>query len=96
MLKEFRFLFDLVLELPTYNRFCYVSWCEFLLHLNPLWVQMKILVRILCNEAHELKDSPTAFRLIRVPTFSFLPDLGVSGFLLSLFTDPAARNICVH
>ena len=57
MLKEFRFLFDLVLALPAHhNTFCHVSWYEFLLCLDPLWVQMKILVRILWIEAHELKD----------------------------------------
>ena len=33
-------------------------------------------------------DSLTAFRLTRVLVLSFLPDLGVSAFLLSLFTDP--------
>ena len=78
-----------------------------------LWVQMKILVRVPCNEAHELKDpfsatssdglfglfptdSFTTFRLMRVLALSFLPDLSVSGFLLSLFTDHVARNLCVH
>ena len=57
MLKEFRFLFDLVFGLPAPHKiFCHVSWCEFLLYLGLLWVQVKILVGILCNEAHELKD----------------------------------------
>ena len=57
MLKECRFLFDLVLGLPEHrNKFCHVSWCEFLFYLDPLGVQMNIIVGILCNEAHELKD----------------------------------------
>ena len=57
MLKEFRFLFDLVLGLPGHhNKFCHVSLCETLFYLDPLWVQMKITVGILCNDAHELKD----------------------------------------
>ena len=57
MLKEFRLLFNLVFGLPGHHsKFCHMSWCEFLFYLDPLWVQMKIIVRILCNEAHELKD----------------------------------------
>ena len=57
MLKECRLLFDLVFGLPGHhNKFCHMSWCEFLFYLDPLWVQMKIIVRILCSEAHELKD----------------------------------------
>ena len=70
------------------------------------------LIRILCNEARERPsfrlnlwmdffglfptDSPTAFRLRRVLALSFLPNLGVSVFLLSLFTVPVAQNLCVH
>ena len=44
IIKEFRFIFDPVLgSLAHHNRFCHVNWCEFLLYLDPLWVQMKIL-----------------------------------------------------
>ena len=39
-----------------------------------------------------LTDSLTAFGLTRVLALSFLPHLGVSAFLLSLFTDPVAQN----
>ena len=38
-----------------------------------------------------LTDSLTAFGLTRVLALSFLPHLGVSAFLLSLFTDPVAQ-----
>ena len=41
-------------------------------------------------------ERPTAFRLTRVLALSFLPDLGVSSFLLSLFTDPVAQNMCPY
>ena len=86
--------------------FCHVSWCEFLLYLDPLWVQMNWSTWIQrLNSQLNLwmdffglfpTDSLTAFRLRRVPVLSFLPDLGVSAFLLSLFTDPVTRNLCVR
>ena len=106
MLKEFSFLFNLVLGLAAHYTFCHVSWCEFLLYLDPLLVQVKIVVRILSNEAHELKDPflgyifgwtfLDSFQQISVLALSFLTNLGVSAFLLSLFTDPVARNLCIH
>ena len=40
----------------TSQQICHVSLCEFLIYLDPSWAPMKIIVRILCNEAHELKD----------------------------------------
>ena len=44
IIKKVRILFDLVLEPPAHhNTFCHVSCCEFMLNLDPVWVQMKIL-----------------------------------------------------
>ena len=111
IIKEFRLPFDLVLGSPSHHStFCYVSWCDFLLYLDPLWVRMKILDEdslrwstwierpssrlnlLMYFLGLFLTDSLTPFRLTRVLALSFLPDLGVSAFLLSLFTDPLARN----
>ena len=44
IIKKVRILFDLVFEpLAHYNTFFHVSWCEFMLDLDPVWVQLKIL-----------------------------------------------------
>jgi len=44
IIKKVRVLFDLVLEPPAHhNTFCHVSWCEFMLDLDPVWVKMNIL-----------------------------------------------------
>ena len=105
IIKEFRFLFDLVLGSPAHhNTFCYVSWCEFLFYLDPLWVQMKVLDQDFPSSRLNLwmeffrlfpTDSLTVFRLTRVLALSFLTDLGVSACFLSLFT-VVARNLCVY
>ena len=44
IIKKVRILFDLVFEpLAHHSTFFHVSWCEFMLDLDPVWVQLKIL-----------------------------------------------------
>ena len=44
IIQKVGILFDLVLEPPAHhNAFCHVSWCEFMLDLDPVWVQLKVL-----------------------------------------------------
>ena len=86
MLKEFKFLFDIVLGLPAHcNTFCHVSWCEFLHYLDTLWVQMKILARILCNEA-SWTERPCSWLHLRMDFFGLFPTYSLTAFrhILSL------------
>ena len=50
----------------------------------------------LLEHVFQMTESLTAFTLSGGLAVRFLPELGVSAFLLRLFTDPAAGNLCAR